>query len=94
MTTPSLSRRQETFRAAVLAGDFAQAEAALQEYIAWFESAGRTAEEAACARDLFAWGVGAIKMRAVQLADELTRITRVMDGYAPARRTHTWRLDG
>ena len=94
MTTPSIGSRQDTFRAAVLAGDFAQAEAALQEYITWFESAGRTPEEAACARDLFAWGVGAIKMRAAQLAEELTRITKVMDGYAPGRRTHTWRLDG
>lgn len=94
MTTSSINSRQETFRAAVLAGDFAQAEAALQTYIAWFESSGRTPEEASCARDLFAWGVGAIKMRAAQLAEELTRITKVMDGYSPARRTHTWRLDG
>jgi hypothetical protein len=94
MTTRSVSSRQETFRAAVLAGDFAQAEAALREYIAWFESAGRTPEEAACARDLFAWGVGVIKMRAAQLAKELTRTTKVMDGYVPGRRTHTWQLDG
>ena len=94
MTPTPLLSRQEAFRAAVQAGDFAQAEAALQEYIAWLESAGRTPEEVSDARDLLAWGVGAIKARAAQLAEELTRITKVMDGYSPARRTHTWRLDG
>jgi hypothetical protein len=94
MTTRSIGPWQEAFRAAIQTGDFARAEAALHEYIGWFESAGRTPEEAACARDLFAWGVGAVKIRAAQLAEELTRITKVMDGYGPARRTHTWRLDG
>ena len=94
MTIEPTTLHAEMFRLAIESGDCSRAEAALQEYLAWFQSGPQTLEEVETARNLFNWGVQAAMARKANLAEEWMTMKRVVDGYVPPRRSQPWCLDG
>jgi hypothetical protein len=94
MMEPPKSAREQALRSAIENGQLVRAERELLAYIAWFQSGPRTLEEVESARDLLGWAIGAVKAQSAQAAEELARLTKVADGYAPGRRLHTWQLQG
>jgi hypothetical protein len=78
---------------AIESGDFAQANAALQQYLKWFHSGPRTLPEVAAAKLLLESGIETVRARKLQVAGNLSCVTRVFDNYVPPRNTHFWGLD-
>ncbi len=85
---------EQAFRAAVEAHDLSRAESALRQYVEWFRSRPRTLQEVGDARNLFAWGVQVTTAHKARVAEELILLTKVLNAYAPRKRSHTWRLQG
>ncbi len=94
MTSTSLTHHANKFRLAVESRDFSLAQTALREYVACFRSCSRTLREVEEARSLLQWGIQATKVNRAQIAEEMMLLKRVFDAYKPARRFHTWRVDG
>jgi hypothetical protein len=94
MMEPSINARELALRSAIENGQLVRAEDEFKAYIAWFQSGPRTLEEVESARDLLGWAIGAVKAQSAQVAEELARLIKVADGYGPARRLHTWQLQG
>jgi hypothetical protein len=94
MTPTSLAQYANQFRSAVEARHFSLAQTALRDYVACFRSCTRTLREVEDARKLFEWSIQATKAHKAQMAEELMLLRRVFDAYRPARRPHTWRLEG
>ena len=94
MNPSQLNDYGDSFRSAIEACDFTNAGQVLQEYVAWFRSERRTVEEIEHARDLFAWGIQATRLKEARMSEQLMLLKRVCDAYGPPRRFHTWRLEG
>jgi hypothetical protein len=94
MTNRAFDFREDAVRSAVEAGDFACADAAMREYLAWFGSEPRTLAQVAAARNLMRSSLDSAVARRANLAAQLRRVTTVSTGYSVPRVSTTWRLDG
>jgi hypothetical protein len=94
MTSIGFAGYATEFRSAVEAREFSLAQAALQEYIAYFRSRPRTLEEVNDARNLLQWGLQHTHAHKTQIAEELMLLKTVFEAYKPTRRSHTWRIEG
>lgn len=94
MMMASMNTHEQSLRSAIEAGELDRTEAALKAYIAWFQSGPRAPDEVESARELLAWAIRAVKAQSARAAEELARLTKVADGYARGRRSHTWQLEG
>ena len=88
------SHHEELFRAAVEARDFARAELALRQHVAWFKSASRDCQEVESARELVKWGISVTSAHRIEIAEELMRLKTVVDAYLPRKPGETWRMVG
>jgi len=86
--------RAESLRLAVESGDFSAADAALGNYLTWFQSAPRNLAEVAEARDLLDWAVEVAKSRKADISQELGRVTAFFAAYGPRRISHSWKVTG
>jgi hypothetical protein len=97
MTSDPVPAHVEAFRSAIEVDDYARAEAAIQEHAVWLQAGPRTLEEIEQARNLFQWGIQVARARKAHVAeelDELVRLKKVIDGYAPRTAAHVWHIDG
>jgi hypothetical protein len=75
---------EDLLRSAIESGDYAGANAALNDYMKWFKSAPRTAGEIERVRTLLDWAVRATCAGKVKLAGEMSFVAASADDGTPA----------
>jgi hypothetical protein len=94
MKSTHSENRTVSFRSAIEAQDLVRAGQILQELIVQFRSQKTTVQQIEAAQDLFEWAIARTRTQKVRLSEELMLLKRCLDAYAPAQRTHTWRVEG
>ena len=82
------------FGSAIESADFPAAQAAVDRFIASFQSRPRTPTEISAARDFLDSALDAATARRQILAKDLAKFTHLQTGYRRPHVSHTWRLDG